>query len=176
MEPLAVVKDSSASKAQGTKIYDKDLVRTDSRNQKIEKFLSTTSESLSSTLNQEQSFNETRDDSRISCFEDSFVASDLEKCLDKRPNRAQEEVIQEDESEIPVKVLRTNLEQLPDAKKHVPNKMQLPNVIPPKPFVPAVSSSERHSEIMEHPKTVCTPRREHTKLPVVNKGYCFMYI
>lgn len=45
-------------KPPSTKLYDKDLVRTDSRNQKIDRFLSSTLESVRSNAEADDSFDE----------------------------------------------------------------------------------------------------------------------
>ena len=50
--------NEKVERASGSKVYDKDLVRTDSRNQKIDKFLSSTLESVPPSQEPEQSFEE----------------------------------------------------------------------------------------------------------------------
>lgn len=186
MEPTtATVKENSANKPQSAKVYDKDLVRTDSRNQKIEKFLSMTSEYISSSLVEERSFAESNNDSVVGCFEDTSIANDRMKLVNAPPREIRKDMCNitneasensTEESEIPQKKSRCETEQPQLAKKTVGNKMQLPNVVARMPFATTPSGSSKEPEIIEHSKTICTPRSRNSKLPVVNKGCVTSYI
>ena len=177
-----VFKDTFPNKSSSSKVYDKDFVRTDSRNQKIDKFLSTTSESISSSFNQEESFNESINDSRIGSFDDppvtsvqadksyNFPASNI---LEEEIGRSSNEPLRPslDDDEIPPKKLRSKSDYYSGSKEPVANKMQLPNVIAPKSFASAASISTKEPEIIEHSKTICTPTLQIPRLALVNKGY-----
>ncbi|KAI9561761.1 putative MLH1 [Daphnia sinensis] len=81
--------DRQQSKVAGAKVYDKQLVRTDSRDQKIDKFLSTTMDSMPSSSSNECSFiNQTSMESPEEPVTAVFQQKETEKRTPSEMNRA----------------------------------------------------------------------------------------